>query len=80
MVVAPYATLLALMVSPQRACENLFRMQKNGARGEYGFYEALDYTPHVLQPVSSMRWYSPGWRITRVWHFRRWLMYCLTLP
>jgi hypothetical protein len=45
MVVAPYATLLALMVSPQRACENLFRLQKNGARGEYGFYEALDYTP-----------------------------------
>ncbi|HIG9751056.1 TPA: GH36-type glycosyl hydrolase domain-containing protein [Escherichia coli] len=48
MVVAPYATLLALMVSPQRACENLFRLQKNGARGEYGFYEALDYTPSRL--------------------------------
>ncbi|HDT3410635.1 glycoside hydrolase family 94 protein [Klebsiella variicola] len=48
MVVAPYATLLALMVSPLRACENLFRLQKNGARGEYGFYEALDYTPSRL--------------------------------
>ncbi|PFR81697.1 hypothetical protein COK38_26995, partial [Bacillus cereus] len=48
MVVAPYATLLALMVSPQRACENLFRLQKNGACGEYGFYEALDYTPSRL--------------------------------
>lgn len=48
MVVAPYATLLALMVSPQKACENLLRLEKNGAHGEYGFYEALDYTPSRL--------------------------------
>lgn len=48
MVVAPYATLLALMVSPQKACENLARLEKTGARGEYGFYEALDYTPSRL--------------------------------
>lgn len=48
MVVAPYATLLALLVSPQKACENLVRLQKNGAHGEYGFYEALDYTPSRL--------------------------------
>lgn len=48
MVVAPYATLLALLVSPQKACENLLRLEKNGARGEYGFYEALDYTPSRL--------------------------------
>ena len=48
MVVAPYATLLALLVSPQKACENLLRLEKNGAHGEYGFYEALDYTPSRL--------------------------------
>ncbi|WP_337010547.1 GH36-type glycosyl hydrolase domain-containing protein [Pantoea sp. AS142] len=48
MVVAPYATLLALLVSPQKACENLSILEKNGARGEYGFYEALDYTPSRL--------------------------------
>ena len=48
MVVAPYATLLALMISPQKACENLARLEKIGARGEYGFYEALDYTPSRL--------------------------------
>ena len=48
MVVAPYATLLALMISPQEACRNLFRLEKNGARGEYGFYEALDYTTSRL--------------------------------
>lgn len=48
MVIAPYATFLALMVAPQKACENLIRLEKNGARGEYGFYEALDYTPSRL--------------------------------
>ncbi len=48
MVVAPYATLLALMIAPQKACDNLARLEKNGARGEFGFYEALDYTPSRL--------------------------------
>lgn len=48
MVVAPYATLLALLVSPQKACENLLRLEQSGASGEYGFYEALDYTPSRL--------------------------------
>lgn len=48
MVIAPYATLLALMVAPKKACENLARLEASGARGEYGFYEALDYTPSRL--------------------------------
>ncbi|MCI4205464.1 GH36-type glycosyl hydrolase domain-containing protein [Dickeya dianthicola] len=48
MVIAPYATLMALMVTPQKACENLVSLEKIGARGEYGFYEALDYTPSRL--------------------------------
>ncbi|MFK3704633.1 GH36-type glycosyl hydrolase domain-containing protein [Klebsiella sp. NPDC088457] len=47
-VIAPYATFLALMVEPQKACDNLFRLESLGARGEYGFYEALDYTPSRL--------------------------------
>lgn len=48
MVIAPYATMMALTVSPRKACENLLELEKNGARGEYGFYEALDYTPSRL--------------------------------
>ncbi|WP_163489159.1 hypothetical protein, partial [Klebsiella pneumoniae] len=31
-----------------KACDNLLSLEKNGARGEYGFYEALDYTPSRL--------------------------------
>ncbi|MQA65133.1 MAG: glycosyl transferase [Alphaproteobacteria bacterium] len=44
-VVAPYATALATMVDPQAAADNFHRLADAGARGRYGFYEALDYTP-----------------------------------
>ena len=44
-VVAPYATVLAAMVDPHSAVRNLARLAAAGARGRYGFYEALDYTP-----------------------------------
>ena len=44
-VVAPYATGLAAMVDPQAARANYDRLAKIGARGRYGFCEALDYTP-----------------------------------
>jgi cyclic beta-1,2-glucan synthetase len=44
LVIAPYATALAAMVEPEAAAENLRRLADVGARGSYGFYEALDYT------------------------------------
>jgi cyclic beta-1,2-glucan synthetase len=44
LVIAPYATAMALMVAPERACTNLQRMADNGFAGQYGFYEAVDYT------------------------------------
>ncbi len=50
MVIAPYATALALMVSPVEACENLLRLAAEGRAGGYGFYEAVDYTPSRLPP------------------------------
>ena len=43
-VVAPYATALAAMVYPESAMRNFERLSAIGARGRYGFYEALDYT------------------------------------
>lgn len=45
LVIAPYASMLALMVSPRKACNNLQLLYKQGFSGEYGFYEAIDYTP-----------------------------------
>jgi len=47
-VVAPYATALAAMVDPSAAVANIARLEEAGARGDYGFYEALDYTPSRL--------------------------------
>jgi cyclic beta-1,2-glucan synthetase len=43
-VIAPYATALAAMVDPQSAMRNFERLSALGARGRYGFHEALDYT------------------------------------
>ena len=48
LVIAPYASMLALMVSPEAACNNLERLSTAGFEGEYGFYEAIDYTPSRL--------------------------------
>ena len=45
LVVAPYASALALMVSPMEACLNLQRLAIEGLMGRYGLYEAVDYTP-----------------------------------
>jgi len=45
MVIAPYASALALMVAPDEACLNLERLSAEGFEGKYGFYEAIDYTP-----------------------------------
>jgi cyclic beta-1,2-glucan synthetase len=43
-VVAPYASLLAALFEPRAAVANLQRLQVLGARGDYGMYEALDFT------------------------------------
>ncbi|MDR3632866.1 MAG: glucoamylase family protein [Isosphaeraceae bacterium] len=48
LVVAPYATVLALMVAPGAAYANLRRMAGEGFQGRYGFYEAIDYTASRL--------------------------------
>ncbi|MFL6699512.1 MAG: GH36-type glycosyl hydrolase domain-containing protein [Vitreoscilla sp.] len=45
LVIAPYATAMATIVEPVAACANLQRLASLGAAGEYGFYEAVDYTP-----------------------------------
>jgi cellobiose phosphorylase len=48
LVVAPYASLLALMVAPEEACHNLRHLAAEGCEGRYGFFEAIDYTPSRL--------------------------------
>ena len=45
LVVAPYASFLALLAAPRRAGRNLRLLRDMGAEGKYGLYEALDFTP-----------------------------------
>ncbi len=43
-VIAPYASILALMVDPRRAVANLRRMDSASWLGPFGFFEAVDFT------------------------------------
>lgn len=45
MVIAPYASLLAAQYQPGEAVANLTRLQRLGALGRYGYYDAVDFTP-----------------------------------
>ena len=47
-VIAPYATALALPLSPSSAIRNLRRLRDLGMLESYGFYEAIDFTPGRL--------------------------------
>ncbi|MBA2482573.1 MAG: cyclic beta 1-2 glucan synthetase, partial [Planctomycetes bacterium] len=52
LVIAPYASAMALMVAPEEACRNLQRLTAEGREGRYGWYEAIDYTPSRVPPGS----------------------------
>jgi cyclic beta-1,2-glucan synthetase len=44
LVIAPYATMLALMVDPHLSVRNLGVLEGEGALGPYGFRDAIDYS------------------------------------
>jgi cyclic beta-1,2-glucan synthetase len=44
LVVAPYATVLALPIDPGAATDNLRSLEASGLSGPMGLYEAIDYT------------------------------------
>ncbi|MEJ7758324.1 MAG: glucoamylase family protein [Gemmatimonadaceae bacterium] len=44
LVIAPYATALALLVEPHQAMRNMAMLEAEGALGPYGFRDAIDYT------------------------------------
>jgi cyclic beta-1,2-glucan synthetase len=43
-VVAPYASLLAVNIAPKETVRNLRRLDGLGALGEFGFYDAIDFS------------------------------------
>ncbi|MBA2539809.1 MAG: cyclic beta 1-2 glucan synthetase, partial [Deltaproteobacteria bacterium] len=50
LVIAPYACVMGLMVAPEAACANLKVLAANERLGDYGFFEAIDYTTTRLPP------------------------------
>jgi hypothetical protein len=58
MVIAPYATMLALDFDHESAVKNLRWMSRKGLLGAYGFYEAVDFSADVRrrrQPFAIVR-------------------------
>ncbi|MES2532735.1 MAG: glucoamylase family protein, partial [Pseudomonadota bacterium] len=43
-VVAPYASMMAALLTPHDAVRNLRWLEAMGARGEFGFFDAVDFT------------------------------------
>lgn len=44
LVIAPYASILAMQIDPHGAMDNINKLISEGLQGEYGLYEAIDYT------------------------------------
>ena len=72
LVLAPYASALALMIAPHRASLNLDALAALGAQGRYGFIEALDFTPgrqtgdEAFAPVATFMAHHQGMSIVAV--------------
>ena len=60
LVVAPYASFLALAVDASSALENLRVMKRMGWEGPLGFYEAADFSPSRVQK-------SEDYELIRCW-------------
>ena len=56
-VVAPYASIIALPIDPRAVITNLAAFSAEGAEGRFGYYEALDYTagPRTGRPAPRGR-------------------------
>jgi len=60
LVIAPYASFLALLVNPSAALKNLRHMQEFGWTGRYGFYESVEYTRGGAEVVHSWMAHHEG--------------------
>ena len=66
LVIAPYASVLALMVAPEAACRNLERLAAEGQQGAYGLVRSRRL--HAFAAAAAARPASPcgsSWPTTR---------------
>lgn len=52
LVIAPYASLMAISIDPKAVLKNIEALADEGAWGHFGFYESIDYTASRL-PVGT---------------------------
>jgi hypothetical protein len=64
-VIAPYASVLALMVAPEAACLNLQRIAAEGLVGASGCSRRSTTRRRDCRAASRARWSARSWRITR---------------
>ncbi|MBE0687163.1 MAG: hypothetical protein IH585_14325 [Anaerolineaceae bacterium] len=60
LVVAPYASMIAIGINPQAVAQNLVNLMEHDGMGIYGLYEAIDFTAHRLlvgEPSAVVREY-----------------------
>ena len=55
-VVAPYASMLSLMVDTESSLKNLKILENLGGFGHYGFYDAVDFTPGHKAQDEAFKW------------------------
>jgi cyclic beta-1,2-glucan synthetase len=55
LVVAPYASMLALMVDPSKSTANLRSLLAQGCLARHGFFESIDYSVHGVQAPEFIR-------------------------
>jgi cyclic beta-1,2-glucan synthetase len=71
LVVAPYATLLALNVAPSETVQNLKRLAELGLLSDYGYYEAMDFSRQAQREgrrgviIEAYMAHHQGWHF---WH------------
>ena len=62
LVIAPYASALALLVDAPAVAANFRRLTALGAEGRYGFYDAIDFTAARL-PQGTSHAVIPSWMV-----------------
>ncbi len=63
LVIAPYATVLALEADPVRALANLHKMDKLGWLGDFGFYESADYSTNIEHETGTRYTLVRSWMV-----------------
>ena len=65
LVIAPYASALALMVAPEEACLNLQRLAAEGSKEHSASMKRSTTRLPVSRADNPVWWFGPTWPITR---------------